>query len=103
VNGLTNEVARALTADPGDRTELREWAARLHVSVKTLQRAFLREYGTPYRNWRTGVRLDASQALLETRPVAEVALRVGYASPSAFIAAYARKYGRTPGRGAPVR
>jgi AraC-like DNA-binding protein len=91
-------VARALLQDPADRTELREWAARLHVSIKTLQRDFLREYGKSYSRWRTELRLRASRALLETQPVAEVALRVGYASPSAFIAAFAREYGYTPGR-----
>ena len=33
-------------------------------------------------------------------PVGEVAHRIGYASPSAFIAAFAREYGYTPGRAA---
>jgi AraC-like DNA-binding protein len=91
-------VARALLHNPADRTELREWAARLHVSIKTLQRDFLREYGTSYSRWRTELRLRASRVLLETRPVAEVAHRVGYATPSSFIAAFAREYGYTPGR-----
>ena len=97
-SGLATVVARALLHDPADRTELREWAARLHVSLKTLQRDFLREYGTSYRRWRTELRLRASRALLETEPVAEVARRVGYATSSAFIAAFAREYGYTPGR-----
>jgi AraC-like DNA-binding protein len=96
--GFAATVARALLQDPADRTELREWAARLHVSLKTLQRDFVREYGTSYRRWRTELRLRVSRVLLETQPVAEVAHRVGYASPSAFIAAFAREYGYTPGR-----
>lgn len=91
-------VARALLHNPADPTELREWATRLHVSIKTLQRDFLREYGTSYSRWRTELRLRASRVLLETRPVAEVAHRVGYATPSAFIAAFVREYGYTPGR-----
>jgi AraC-like DNA-binding protein len=97
-DGLAATVARALLQNPADRTELREWAARLHVSMKTLQRDFVREYGTSYRQWRTELRLRVSRALLETQTVAEVAHRVGYASPSAFIAAFAREYGYTPGR-----
>jgi AraC-like DNA-binding protein len=96
--GLAATVARALLQNPADRTELREWAARLHVSMKTLQRDFVREYGISYRRWRTQLRLRISRVLLETQPVAEVAHRVGYASPSAFIAAFAREYGYTPGR-----
>jgi len=97
-SGFAATVARALHRNPADATELREWAARLHVSVKTLQRDFLREYGTSYTHWRTSLRLRASKALLQTQPVAVVARRVGYATPSAFIAAFAREFGYTPGR-----
>jgi len=96
--GFATTVARALLRNPADHTELREWAARLHISMKTLQRDFLREYGKSYSRWRTELRLRVSRALLETQSVAEVAQRVGYATPSAFIAAFAREYGYTPGR-----
>ncbi|MEU6072965.1 AraC family transcriptional regulator [Micromonospora sp. NPDC047074] len=98
--GVAVTVAMALAHDPGDPTRLDEWADRLHVSVKTLQRDFAREFGMSYSQWRTRLRLRASLALLETRPVGEVAHRIGYASPSAFIAAFAREYGCTPGRAA---
>ncbi|GAA3398401.1 helix-turn-helix transcriptional regulator [Cryptosporangium minutisporangium] len=91
-------VARALTRDPADPTTLAEWAGRLHISPKTLQRDFQREYGTSYSQWRTDLRLRASTVLLRTHPVAEVARRVGYASTSAFVAAFGRAYGHTPGR-----
>lgn len=96
--GFAMVVARALSHDPGDTTSIDEWAERLHVSVKTLQRDFVRELGTPFSQWRTKLRLRASRALLETLPVTEVAHRVGYASASAFVAAFAREYGYTPGR-----
>ena len=99
--GFAATVARALHRDPSDTTELREWAARLHCSVKTLQRDFMREYGTSYSRWRTALRLKASQALLPRFSVAEVARRVGYATPSAFCAAFVREFGYTPGRGTP--
>ncbi|MGC5030775.1 helix-turn-helix domain-containing protein [Micromonospora sp. DT229] len=101
--GVAVTVAAALTHDPGDPTGLAEWADRLHVSVKTLQRDFAREFGMSYSQWRTKLRLRASLALLETRPVGEVARRIGYASPSAFISAFAREYGYTPGRAATMR
>ena len=71
--------------------------------MKTLQRDFTREFGMSYSRWRTRLRLRASLALLETRPVGEVARRVGYASPSAFIAAFAQEYGYTPGRAASMK
>ncbi|KOX14849.1 AraC family transcriptional regulator [Micromonospora sp. NRRL B-16802] len=99
-SGVAVSVAMALAHDPGDPTRLDEWAERLHVSVKTLQRDFVREFGMPYTRWRTRLRLRAALALLEAMPVGEVAHRIGYASPSAFIAAFAREYGYTPGRAA---
>ena len=96
--GYAMRVARALTHDPADPTSLEEWAGRLHVSVKTLQRDFEKEFGFSYSQWRTRLRLLASRVLLETTPVAEVAHRVGYASTSAFIVAFTREFGITPGR-----
>lgn len=97
-SGFARTVARTLSHDPGDRTELAEWAGRLHISVKTLQRDFEREFGMPYSQWRARFRLAAARVLLETRPVGEVAHRVGYASTSAFIAAFSKEFGCTPGR-----
>jgi AraC-like DNA-binding protein len=96
--GFAVSVARRMTHDPGDPTSLAEWAEHLRISVKTLQRDFTREFGMPYTTWRTKLRLRAARALLQTEPVTKVAHRVGYASPSAFIAAYAKEYGHTPGR-----
>ncbi|GLY30368.1 AraC family transcriptional regulator [Kineosporia sp. NBRC 101731] len=97
-SGYAMRVAQALTHDPGDPTSLEEWARRLHVSVKTLQRDFVKEFGLSYTQWRTRLRLLASRVLLETSPVTEVARRVGYASTSAFIVAFTREFGVTPGR-----
>ncbi|WP_246843206.1 helix-turn-helix transcriptional regulator [Allokutzneria sp. NRRL B-24872] len=97
-SGFAMTIARELSRDPGDRTQLDEWAGRLHTSVKTLQRDFEREFGMSYSRWRTVVRLRAARALLEFHPVGKVAHRVGYANPSAFVAAYAKEFGHTPGR-----
>ncbi|WP_430784112.1 helix-turn-helix transcriptional regulator [Actinoplanes sp. G11-F43] len=96
--GYAATVARALTRNPADPTSLAEWAVQLHVSSKTLQRDFLRSYGVAYTRWRTVLRLQAARVLLEQHAVTEVAHLVGYASPSAFVAAFAREYGHTPGR-----
>jgi AraC-like DNA-binding protein len=96
--GYALVVARALARDPADPTDLAGWARRLHVSTKTLQRDVERSYGLPWTRWRTRVRLHAARALLATQPVGATAARVGYASASAFVAAYAREFGRTPGK-----
>lgn len=96
-NGLARQVAAALLADPGDPTELTEWARRLHTTSKTLQRDFDREFGTSWSTWRTRTKLQASTALLGRFPVGEVAHRVGYASASAYVQAFRLAYGETPG------
>lgn len=95
--GYARAVARELTHDPGNDCQLDEWAAHLHISPKTLQRDFQREFGTSYSQWRTKLRLQAARVLLESDSVAKVATRVGYASPSAFVSAYAKEFGQTPG------
>ncbi|MGW4202391.1 helix-turn-helix domain-containing protein [Streptomyces sp. NPDC004726] len=96
--GYALSVARLMAHDPGSATRLDAWAARLHISPKTLQRDFRREFGMPYTRWRTRLRLRAARVLLGTEPVTTVAHRVGYASPSAFVMAFAKEYGVTPGR-----
>ena len=95
--GPARQVATALLADPGDPTELAEWAQRLHTTTKTLQRDFVREYGCSWSAWRTRTRLQASTALLGRMTVAEVAHRVGYAGASSYVQAFRRAYGTTPG------
>ncbi|MGI5176519.1 helix-turn-helix transcriptional regulator [Dactylosporangium sp. CA-152071] len=54
--------------------------------------------GMSFGRWRTNVRLRAALSLLATgTPVAVVARRVGYRSPSAFIAAFRQAFGVSPG------
>lgn len=95
--GAAREVARELSHHPGDRRTLDDWAACLHISSKTLQRDFQREYGMPFSRWRTRLRLDAARVLLHSHPVSVVARRCGYSSPSAFIVAFTQQFDCTPG------
>jgi AraC-like DNA-binding protein len=97
-SGFARTIARTLLHEPGDQTRLDEWAQRLHTSTKTLQRDFVREFGIPYTQWRTRIRLESAVVLLETKSVTEVAHRVGYSSVPAFVTAFSREFGRTPGR-----
>ncbi|WP_235738031.1 helix-turn-helix transcriptional regulator [Nocardioides alcanivorans] len=91
-------VTRALLSEPADTTSLADWAERLHVSAKTLQRDLEREFATTFTVLRTRIRLRAAVALLHDRSVTETAHLVGYASASAFVAAFTREFGETPGR-----
>jgi len=91
-------VANALRADPADRRTLREWGREVGASERTLARAFSAEAGVPFGRWRTLLRLRAALSMLAAgEPVSRVAGRVGYDTPSAFVAAFRRETGQTPG------
>lgn len=90
-------VARALFGNPADDTRLTGWAERLHVSPKTLQRDIDRVYGTSFTTLRTRIRLRAAVAYLQDGSVTETAHLVGYASASAFVSAFTKEFGQTPG------
>jgi AraC-like DNA-binding protein len=92
------DVARGLLADPSDGRSLAEWGRAVGASGRTLTRAFLAGTGIPFSRWRTAVRLRAALPHLASgEPIGTVAGRVGYKTPSAFVAAFRRETGLTPG------
>ncbi|MFJ5045366.1 helix-turn-helix domain-containing protein [Streptomyces sp. NPDC098077] len=92
-------VADALLADPADSRSLEAHARAIGVSRRTLTRLFVHDTGMHFDRWRTQVRLRAALPLLaEGQPVSRVAHTVGYATPSAFLAAFRRTVGTSPGR-----
>ena len=93
-----SDVARALLADPSDGRSLEAWGRQVGASGRTLARAFRHDTGLPFGRWRTCLRLRAAlPALAAGEPVSRVAARVGYETPSAFIAAFRRETGLPPG------
>ncbi|NNM46867.1 helix-turn-helix domain-containing protein [Knoellia koreensis] len=96
--GPARAVALALLRDPSRPESLVEWSCAVHVSPKTLQRAFVAETGMPFRRWRTKVRLAAAVTFLRAGDsVAVTSARVGFRSQSAFAAACRTELGMTPG------
>jgi len=94
------EVAEALFDAPDDNRHLGAWGLEVGASIRTLARLFTAETGMTFGQWRTQVRMRAALGLLaDDLPVATVARRVGYRTPSAFVAAFHRLTGRTPGAG----
>ncbi|MGW7270871.1 AraC family transcriptional regulator [Streptomyces sp. NPDC054864] len=92
-------VADVLLADPADSRSLEAHARAIGVSRRTLTRLFVHHTGMHFDRWRTHVRLRAALPLLaEGQPVSRVAHTVGYATPSAFLAAFRRTIGTSPGR-----
>ncbi|WP_426955225.1 AraC family transcriptional regulator [Muricoccus radiodurans] len=90
-------LAEALRADLSSSLPLEGWAARIGASPRTLSRLCRRETGLSFAAWRQGVRLaEASALLAQGVTPAQVAATVGYASASAFGAAYRAAFGTTP-------
>ncbi|MEJ3749100.1 helix-turn-helix transcriptional regulator [Actinomycetes bacterium KLBMP 9797] len=98
VDERVRAVADALLADPSDSRGLDAHARSIGVSRRTLTRLFIRDTGMSFNRWRTHMRLRAALPLLaEGRPVSQAAHAVGYATASAFLAAFRRTVGTSPG------
>lgn len=99
IDPRARHVAAALLANPADPRSLEGFAPSAAASPRTLARSFLADTGITFGQWRTQIRLAASLPLLaEGLPIARIAERVGYATPSAYVAAFRRDVGVTPGR-----
>jgi len=91
-------VADALLARPDLELGAAGWARLAGASPRTLARLFQRETGMSFGAWRRQLRLlDALERLAAGESVTAVALSLGYAGPSAFIAMFRRQLGTTPG------
>ncbi|HEX6354309.1 helix-turn-helix transcriptional regulator [Actinophytocola sp.] len=92
-------VANGLAADPSDNRDAAAWARAVGTSERTLSRLFVAETGVGFGRWRTRLRVRAALELLAGgTPVAVAGRQVGYATTSAFIAAFRRETGVTPSR-----
>jgi AraC-like DNA-binding protein len=91
-------ITDALLAAPSDARTLQAWARETNSSVRHLARLFELETGMGFAQWRTLARMRAAVTLLAAgHPVNAVARRVGYRTSSAFVQAFAKVMGRTPG------
>jgi AraC-like DNA-binding protein len=92
-------LAEQLRGDPSDKRDLEALANECGASLRTLQRCFAEETGLTIDAWRQKARMVHSAAALAAgASVTEAALDCGYDSPSAFIAAFKKQFGITPGR-----
>ncbi|MEU4246999.1 helix-turn-helix transcriptional regulator [Amycolatopsis sp. NPDC026612] len=92
------DVAAAVLANPADPRTLAEFGRDVGAAERTLARLFVRECRMPFGTWRTQARLRGALPLLaQGTPLETVAHRVGYSSASAFVAAFRRAVGITPG------
>jgi len=92
------KLCKALLDNPARTETLDEWAVEAGASPRTLSRLFSREVGLNFTAWRQRVRFhNAMEAIVRGEPVGAVARANGYASASAFTAAFRKAMGVTPG------
>jgi len=91
------QICETLRVQPDDASTLADWARRLAVDVKTIQRLFVKETGMTFGQWRQQARLlHGLELLAGGSKVIDVALALGYESPSAFAAMFRKQFGQTP-------
>lgn len=92
-------LAESVRNAPSERWTLGSCARALHMSQRTLTRAFLRETAMTFGQWRRQAGLlEGLGRLAAGSSVTEAAAASGYASTSAFIAMFRRATGVSPTR-----
>ncbi len=92
-----HRLCERLYANPADSRSLEDWGKVLGISGRTLARRFEKEVGISLRVWRHKLRLFlAVEWLCAGRNITEVALDLGYASPSAFTYMFRQEMGCPP-------
>lgn len=90
-------VCQRLFAAPSIAVGVDEMAAAAGMSRRTFTRLFRAQTGASFAAWRQQVCLLAAiERLSQGHTVTQVALDLGYASPSAFAAAFRQVLGTTP-------
>jgi AraC-like DNA-binding protein/quercetin dioxygenase-like cupin family protein len=96
-DSIAADVAARLLHDPG--ADIDALAGQVGASRRTLERRFLEQTGMSLGRWRHRLQLLRSIELLAGgTSVSEAGWIVGYASTSAFVTAFRRQVGTTPGR-----
>ncbi|RMQ45478.1 AraC family transcriptional regulator [Pseudomonas cichorii] len=92
-------ICASLQENPGDNSTMADWAARLKIDEKTIQRLFHKQTGMTFGQWRQQARLLlALERIAQGEKVIDVAGLLGYDSPSAFASMFKKQFGTTPSR-----
>ncbi|WDE10576.1 helix-turn-helix domain-containing protein [Thalassomonas haliotis] len=91
------EITRELQQNPGNGNSLEQWGSIVGASARTLSRLFKKETGMSYSQWKQKLNLQlAITALAEGQSITNIALNLGYDSPSAFIYMFKKHFGISP-------
>jgi AraC-like DNA-binding protein len=89
--------AMRVLESPAEGVSLKALARQYGVGARTLERLFRAETGMSFGLWRQKARLlESIRMLVENRSVTDAAFESGYASVSAYIAAFKLTFGCTP-------
>lgn len=98
-NAILRTVSESILASNGQSKTMQQWAEQFAISTKTLERLALKNTGMPFYQWSQQFRLlPALSALSEGKTVEATASQCGYETSAAFIAAFTRTFGTTPGK-----
>lgn len=90
-------ICKTIVDTPEDASTLQDWASRLAADPKTIHRLFVRETGMSFGQWRQQARLlTALEKLAMGDRIIDVALHLGYNSPTAFSTMFKRQFGVSP-------
>ncbi len=96
-SGVSGQIRDRLLRSPSEMPGIEAASAELHLSARSLRRR-LDEEGTSYRALVDEVRHTLAEELLLSAhmKLAEIAERLGYTEPAAFISAFKRWKGMSP-------
>jgi AraC-like DNA-binding protein len=82
---------------PDDPSTAAQWASAFRLDPRTIHRLFVRDTGLTFGQWRRQARLLAAlEMLARGERIVDIALAVGYSSPTAFSTMFNRQFGVPP-------
>lgn len=91
------ELEKMIEEEPACSSSLELLAQKYGSSKRTLERLIHQEFGLSFGKWRQQLRMhEAIKMLASGKSITEVALDVGYSTPSAFSFSFRETFGTTP-------
>jgi AraC-like DNA-binding protein len=82
---------------PDDPNTAAQWADTFRLNPRTIHRLFVTDTGLTFGQWRRQARLLAAlEMLARGERIVDIALAVGYSSPTAFSTMFHRQFGAPP-------
>ncbi len=92
-----SNIIQSFMETPAQNESIELWAAKLHMSVRTLSRLFGSEMNMGYRQCRLQIRLiKAIEMLAQNKPVVTATYELGFSNESSFIKQFKAAFGVTP-------